>query len=54
MHTRINGKDIERYRGSFSKEKNIWNNEKVSVHEILEIILKDFDKNRSILSQIEE
>lgn len=55
MHTLVNNQEIERYRGSFSKEKNIWQVEKVNVRAILdEILQENFDFNRSILSQIEE
>lgn len=55
MHTLVNNKEIERYRGNFSKEKNILQVEKVNIRAILdEILQENFDLNRSILSQIEE
>lgn len=54
MHTKINGKSIERYRGQRNKEHHIWEYTQIDVNVILDEIFIHFDKNQSLLSQIKE
>lgn len=54
MHTKINGKSIERYRGQRNKEHHIWEHTQIDVNVILDEIFIHFDKNQSLLSQIKE
>ncbi len=54
MYTKAHGKVLERYYWYRNKENNIWENKLINAEIILDEILKNFDKNRSILAQIEE
>lgn len=54
LYSGKNGKSLDRFRGSRGKEKNEWRNERVNVVKILDDVFANFDKNRSLLSQIVE
>ncbi len=46
------GKALDRYRGSRTADKNIWQIEKIDVVQSLDTIFKNFDKSKSLLEQI--
>ena len=46
--------DLERYRGKRSVDKSQWIVEKIPLTEMLDGLFADFDKSRSLLSQIDE
>lgn len=48
------GKDLVRYRGKRTEDKNIWETEKMELKKQLDKIFEDFDKDRSFLVQIRD
>lgn len=49
-----NGKSLDRFRGKRGIDKNEWTIEKKDIVKILDGVFVNFDKNRSLISQIEE
>lgn len=49
-----NGKSLDHFRGDRNKNTNVWEIKSVDVVQILDGVFDKFDKNRSLLSQIEE
>lgn len=54
LYSGKDGKSLDRFRGKRGKDKNEWIIESENIVEILDGIFANFDKNRSILSQIKE
>ena len=46
------GEDLVRYRGKRTQDKNIWETEKIELKNRLDKIFEDFDKEKSLLTQI--
>lgn len=52
LYSGKNGKSLDRFRGQRGKDKYEWIIKKINVNQMLNILFENFDKNRSLLSQI--